>query len=203
MGVSRPKYHAMQFWEQVDRSGECWLWLGAKAINGYGRFGARPSWAAHRWAYTFTRGPIPDGLTLDHLCRNLLCVRPDHLEAVTDRVNILRGTGPAAANATKTHCKRGHPLSGPNLYIRQSTGRYKHNGQTERVCRACKRIRHGGKNSAEPLTLPARPHGGPEDQAGAAAPACRCGHDAWDHTWRCNAQLAPDEWCDCIEWREA
>jgi hypothetical protein len=54
---------------------------------------------------------------------------------------------------------------------------------------------------AEPL--PARPHGGPEDQAGAAAPACSCGHDAWEHTWRCNAQLAPDEWCDCIEWREA
>jgi hypothetical protein len=53
---------------------------------------------------------------------------------------------------------------------------------------------------AEPL--PARPHGGPEDQAGAAAPACRCGHDAWEHTWRCHAQLAPDEWCDCIEWRE-
>jgi hypothetical protein len=52
-------------------------------------------------------------------------------------------------------------------------------------------------------STPARPHGGPEDQAGAAAPACRCGHDAWDHTWRCNAQLAPDEWCDCIEWREA
>jgi hypothetical protein len=52
-------------------------------------------------------------------------------------------------------------------------------------------------------TLPARPHGGPEDQAGAAAPACSCGHDAWEHTWRCNAQLAPDEWCDCIEWREA
>jgi hypothetical protein len=51
-------------------------------------------------------------------------------------------------------------------------------------------------------SLPARPHGGPEDQAGAAAPACRCGHDAWEHTWRCNAQLAPDEWCDCIEWRE-
>jgi hypothetical protein len=54
------------------------------------------------------------------------------------------------------------------------------------------------------LTPPDQPtHGGPEDQAGAAAPACRCGHDAWDHTWRCTAQLAPDEWCDCIEWREA
>jgi hypothetical protein len=54
------------------------------------------------------------------------------------------------------------------------------------------------------LTPPDQPtHGGPEDQAGAAAPACSCGHDAWDHTWRCNAQLAPDEWCDCIEWREA
>jgi hypothetical protein len=51
-------------------------------------------------------------------------------------------------------------------------------------------------------SLPARPHGGPEDQAGAAAPACRCGHESWEHTWRCNAQLAPDEWCDCIEWRE-
>jgi hypothetical protein len=53
-----------------------------------------------------------------------------------------------------------------------------------------------------PSSLPATPHGSGRSMPG-AAPACRCGHDAWDHTWRCTAQLAPDEWCDCIEWREA
>lgn len=75
------------------------------------------------------KGPIPEGLVIDHLCRNRGCVNPDHLEAVTQRENILRGEGLAAANARKTHCPKGHPYSGENLYVVPSSGR--------RQCRIC------------------------------------------------------------------
>jgi hypothetical protein len=73
-------------------------------------------------------GPIPDGLHLDHLCKVRNCVRPSHLEAVTPRENVMRSDGVASLNARKTHCKRGHPFSGRNLYVRP-------NG--ERACRKC------------------------------------------------------------------
>jgi len=98
----------------------CWEWIGARAPNGYGRFRHT---AAHRVTYEMHRGPIPEGLTLDHLCRNKGCVNPDHLEAVVLRENIVRGTSPAAARAKQTHCKHGHPLSGDNVQRQRKTGR--------------------------------------------------------------------------------
>lgn len=69
---------------------------------------------AHRVMYTALVGTIPDGLTLDHLCRNRPCVNPDHLEPVTYRENILRSRNAAAENARKTHCIRGHELPPPD-----------------------------------------------------------------------------------------
>lgn len=70
---------------------------------------------AHRLAYEQQVGPVPRGLVLDHLCRNPACVNPAHLEPVSDKENILRGTGAGARNARKTHCVRGHELAGDNL----------------------------------------------------------------------------------------
>lgn len=110
----------------------CWNWTACKTATGYGRVwdGARSTWA-HRLCYALLVGPIPDGLVLDHLCRNRACVNPDHLEPVTDLENMLRGDNPditRARHRSQKFCKRGHPLFGANLY-RHPSGR--------RVCREC------------------------------------------------------------------
>lgn len=111
----------------------CWEWVGAGAggQDGYGRFwdGQRVV-LAHRYAYETVVGPIPEGLELDHVCRNQPCVRPDpdHLEAVTHVVNSRRGDG-GINHRSKTHCVHGHAFDGANTYIRPDTG--------QRVCRAC------------------------------------------------------------------
>lgn len=101
-----------QLWAKVDKTETCWLWTGSTRHGGYGaiRSGTTPRrWRpVHRVAYEQLVGPVPEGLVLDHLCRQRLCVRPDHLEPVTLRVNILRGTGWGARNAAKTHCPSGH-----------------------------------------------------------------------------------------------
>lgn len=67
--------------------------------------------AAHRAMFELVNGPVPDGLDLDHLCRNTLCVNPDHLEPVTRRENVLRGEGRSAQNARRTTCLHGHELT--------------------------------------------------------------------------------------------
>lgn len=118
------------FWERVDVvPGICWEWQGGTTPLNYGRVCINYQYLyAHRVAYTLLIGPIDDGIVLDHLCRNPRCVNPDHLEAVTHKVNVHRGAGPAARNAKKTVCKHGHPLTGYNLKIG-----YK----GTRMCRIC------------------------------------------------------------------
>jgi hypothetical protein len=70
-----------RFWAKVYRGDDCWEWLAAKSTAGYGRFKVAGGLVqAHRFAYEDIVGPIPDGLQLDHLCRNRACVNPDHLE---------------------------------------------------------------------------------------------------------------------------
>jgi hypothetical protein len=99
----------------------CWPWQRHLSAGGYG---------PHRRYYRRYRGEIPDGLHIDHLCRNRACVNPHHMEAVPQGVNSLRGVGAPAQNARKTHCKHGHELTPENTY--------KSNGQW-RGCRECRR----------------------------------------------------------------
>lgn len=117
---------------EVRPSG-CWEWTGAVTWSGYGQIksGAKIVYA-HRHMYELLVGPIPDGLQIDHLCRNRVCVNPSHLEPVTNRENTIRGEGPTAKNSRKTHCKRGHELSGSNVYTKLS--------QPGRECKACRAI---------------------------------------------------------------
>ncbi|MFH0981536.1 MAG: HNH endonuclease signature motif containing protein [Planctomycetota bacterium] len=85
-----------RFWPKVDKTDSCWLWIGAMNLQGYGNFWIGPTETegyvgAHRFAYTHFVGPVPEGMDLDHLCRNRACVNPAHLEPVTRRVNLRRG----------------------------------------------------------------------------------------------------------------
>lgn len=113
-----------------DAVSGCWNWTGSRNNMGYGTLavGGHKKGKAHRASYEHFVGPIPAGLTLDHLCRNRLCVNPEHLEPVTHEENVRRG----ARGVLKTHCKHGHEFTPDNIYW---TGP----GRSHRRCRACTR----------------------------------------------------------------
>lgn len=95
----------------------CWLWVGAINPYDYGIFYTDRLEGAHRSAYRLFKGPIPEGLVIDHLCRTRSCVNPAHLEAVTLAENLRRGEN---TYRNRTHCRYGHPYLGDNLVLRKT-----------------------------------------------------------------------------------
>lgn len=99
----------IRFWSKVIKSNYCWLWIGARTTKGYGhlRIGKK-MYYPHRLSFFIKYGDIDPNLTLDHLCRNPICVNPEHLEEVNIKENTLRGNAPSTKNSRKTHCPKGH-----------------------------------------------------------------------------------------------
>lgn len=128
----KPRPAAPRFWSKVDKSGgpdACWPWLAGKNDEGYGTFYLDGrTHRAHRVAYRWANGPVPDGFVLDHLCRMPSCVNPAHLEPVTNQENIKRGVQ-SALRPPQTHCKRGHEFTPENTLVHKN----------KRGCRTCAR----------------------------------------------------------------
>ncbi len=133
-----------KFWLKVNKKSgifgqsgqyptECWIWLAGKNGDGYGRFYINSTqYPAHRIAFILANNSINEKWPLDHLCKNPSCVRPDHLENISNEINIKRGTSNAAINAKKVECYRGHEFSKENTGYNQDGSRY---------CQACSRLR--------------------------------------------------------------
>ncbi len=128
-----PKPIEQRFWEKVIKKKKgCWDWNG-NISNGYGYIlKDKHMIPAHRISYELHKGKIPEGLEIDHLCRNRICTNPGHLEAVTSRENVLRGVGLPALYYKQTHCKRGHELSDNNVRLYRG----------HRTCLKCEKSRN-------------------------------------------------------------
>lgn len=137
-----------RFWDKVmpvTESG-CWIWMSGTA-QGYGLYGKNmgaygkaATALAHRCAWIIANGPIPSGMELDHKCRVRSCVNPDHLEPVTHKVNINRGSTGAAVKAyfaSITHCPQGHEYTADNTYSYPPSSTRKY---STRICKACLRL---------------------------------------------------------------
>jgi hypothetical protein len=126
-----------------DPATGCLLWMGYRNVAGYGRVshGGQKNLSVHRLAYRLWVGELPTELHVDHLCRVRNCVEPTHMQAVEPRENV------RLVNARKTTCKRGHPLSGDNLYINAASG--------SRVCRTCMK-EHRERYAARPEKIALR-----------------------------------------------
>lgn len=114
----------------------CLVFTGRLSDSGYGRVTTpHATHFAHKVMWEAEHGTVPDGMELDHLCRVRACANPAHLEPTTHRENVLRGVGPSAVNAVKTHCDRGHEFTPTNTYIPPKR-------PDERQCRRCRANLH-------------------------------------------------------------
>lgn len=144
-----------RFWKKVSKDSDtgCWLWIGATNNQDYGQINlGAPVYRlilAHRASWEIHHGPILDGLTIDHRCRNRKCVNPDHLEPVTHTVNVERGEC-GIVNRSKTHCPSGHIYDEENTYLYED----------RRYCRECNRAYHRKENKVRAQCHPDRPHRG-------------------------------------------
>jgi len=131
-----------RFWSKCmpEPNSGCWLWFGQATPKGYGQLGfqsrkVRRNVYAHRLAYVVLVSAIPNGMQIDHLCRNARCCNPAHLEPVTPRENILRGDGPRITrerHASITHCRQGHPFDEENTHLTRHR-----DGRRSRQCKQC------------------------------------------------------------------
>jgi hypothetical protein len=104
-----------RFNDKVEKTSSCWVWKNAKDKDGYGIFWDQTKIIkAHRFSYQLFKDKIPQGLQINHLCKNTSCVNPNHLEVVSCRENLMKGDTIAKQNAEKTHCKRGHEFNNKN-----------------------------------------------------------------------------------------
>ncbi len=137
-----------RLFEKFTVGDECWIWHAGVGSDGYGqifteyRDGKRKSAKGHRLVYEMLVGPIPEGMELDHLCRNRRCVNPDHLEPVTHAENVRRGDA-GLHHAIKTHCLNGHPYDESNTYVRKD----RVNRRECRICRAASARRSNKEKS--------------------------------------------------------
>jgi len=141
MTLGRPPVPVLErLWSHssVDSKG-CWVWKGhVSPSTGYSAIWHQgTNRLIHRVSYEIHKGPIPEGLSIDHLCRNRVCWNPEHLEAVTIKVNIQRGVH-RNQNVGKSHCKRGHEFTTGNTYKSPSS-------PNNRVCRTCVSDQHRKK----------------------------------------------------------
>lgn len=147
----------VRFWRSVDRSAgdiACWPWLAYRDAHGYGWFGVKQSGVrrgggAHRFAYEFMKGPIPEGMTLDHLCRNSSCVNPAHLQPVPMSTNLKRRH--FYSQIARDACKHGHPATTENTGVRTNGSIY---------CRVCQRDAARAKRAATAPEVQRRAKGG-------------------------------------------
>ncbi len=138
---------------RVDELG-CWVWTGTKTAEGYGqmRVGGRRRDYTHRVSYQLHKGPIPEGLAIDHLCKNRACANPEHLEAVHPRINAMRGDAPGIVAYRTNRCKRNHEFTPENTIT--VGGRW-------RRCRTCENAWQRERRAKKKAAVNAMPVGEP------------------------------------------
>lgn len=132
MTLGRKGNSIIDFMNKVHKDdNDCWIWKGYIDKDGYGTFSYRSKeMRAHRWSYMHFVGSLDNNLTIDHICNVRACVNPKHLQQIPIKDNILRGSGPSARNAKKTHCRHGHAFADNNVV----------HDKKQRRCRECSRL---------------------------------------------------------------